>query len=238
MSSTHWIVATFAGLMLFLAGCGGGGDPTAPPSGWNASESRMWKEGADTSKVFRDLESLSAMGVLDEEFALSSGGVNQDQFKKAIKRSLENLYRTNPALVDSLFGEHAVSELEGADLSGNVIKDGQLEPKLLNKYKKKAFKAVNDNYRQPKLEEGVSGITYPDSLRQEGVSGKVQLQMHIDTTGTVDAVEVVNSVHPTLDAIAMKAATGTTWEPAYIKEDQEWKPRPGWGRSPVPFRLK
>jgi len=36
----------------------------------------------------------------------------------------------------------------------------------------------------------------------------------------------------------MKAATQTKWEPAYEKVDREWKPRPGWGRSPVPFRLR
>jgi len=238
MAATRWISTTLAGLLLVLAGCGGGGgDPAAPPSGWEASETRMWKEEVDTSKVFRDLNSLSSMGVLGEDFALSAGGVDQAQFEKAIKQSLENLYRTNPAIVDSLFEEHAASQLEDADLSGAVVKDGQIKPKLLNEYKNKAFKTIKDHYRQPQLQEGVSGITYPDSLRTQENSGRVELQMHVDSTGTVNAVEVIEGTHPTLNAIAMKAATGTTWEPGYVRQGagEEWQPRPGWGRSPINF---
>lgn len=237
MAATRWIAIPLTGLLLILAGCGGGSGPAAPPSGWEASETRMWKEGVDTSEVFRDLNSLSSMGILEEDFALSSGQITQEQFTNAIKQSLENLYRTNPTLVDSLFKEHAASELEGADLSGNVIADGQLEPKLLNEYKKAAFKEIEDHYRQPQLKEGVSGITYPDTLRTEENSGRVEIQMHIDSTGAVDAVEVIEGTHPTLDAIAMKAATETTWEPGYVRRGagEEWKPKPGWGRSPIDF---
>ncbi|PSQ61843.1 MAG: hypothetical protein BRD25_05680 [Bacteroidetes bacterium QH_1_61_8] len=180
---------------------------------------------------------LAGCGGLGEDFALSAGGVDQAQFEKAIKQSLENLYRTNPAIVDSLFEEHAASQLEDADLSGAVVKDGQIKPKLLNEYKNKAFKTIKDHYRQPQLQEGVSGITYPDSLRTQENSGRVELQMHVDSTGTVNAVEVIEGTHPTLNAIAMKAATGTTWEPGYVRQGagEEWQPRPGWGRSPINF---
>lgn len=196
----------------------------------------MWKEGVDTSTVFQDMESLSEMGLIEEGFALSPGGINQDQFKKAIKQSLENLYRTNPTLVDTLFERHATPKLADADLSGSVVKGGQLDPKLLNEYKNKAFKALENFYKQPRLKQGVENITYPDSLRQAGIGGTVRLQMHVDTSGSVDAIKVVESAHPTLDAIAMKAATQTKWEPGYEKVDREWKARSGWGRSPVPFR--
>ncbi len=238
MSGPQWIATILTGLLLILAGCGNGEDPTAPPSGWNASENRMWKEGVDTSKVFRDLNSLSSMGVLEKEFTLSSGGLTQKQFENAIKRSIKKLYRNNPVLVDSLFEEHAASKLADADLSGTVIEGGQLKPELLNEYKKKAFQTIKDYYRQPTLQEGVSGITYPDSLRQANVTGTVRLQMHIDSTGAVDAIEVVESVHPTLDAIAMKAGTKTVWEPGSVRKGDEWVSRAGWGRTPVPFRLR
>lgn len=238
MAATRWIATTLTGLLLVLAGCGGGGgDPTAPPSGWKASETQMWKDGVDTSEVFRDLSSLSSMGVLEEDFALSAGGVDQEQFTNAIKQSLENLYRSNPTIVDSLFDEHAASKFEDADLSGTVVKDGQLKPKLLNEYKNKAFKTIQDHYKQPKLQDGVSGITYPDSLRTQENSGRVELQMHVDSTGSVDAVEVIEGTHPTLNAIAMKAATETSWEPGYVRQGagEDWQPRPGWGRSPITF---
>ena len=45
----------------------------------------MWKDGVDTSMVFQDMENLAEMGVLDQEFALGSGGISQEQFKNAIK---------------------------------------------------------------------------------------------------------------------------------------------------------
>jgi TonB family protein len=239
MSVTRWIATPLAGLLLVLAGCGGGGgDPTAPPSGWNASDDRIWKEGVDTSEVFQDMGSLSEMGVIEEGFTLNSGNITQEQFKSAIKQSLVKLYRTNPTLVDTLFEQHAAPKLEDADLSGSAVKDGKLKPELLNEYKNKAFKAIKDNYKSPTLQEPVENISYPDSLRQNDVTGTVELQMHVDSTGAVNAIEVVQKVHPTLDKIAVVAATRTKWESAYEMVDREWQPRPGWGRSPVPFRLR
>lgn len=237
MDAVRWIAPTLAGLLLFLAGCsGGGGDPASPPAGWNATDTRMWKEGVDTSMVFQDMENLAEMGVLEQEFALGSGGISQEQFKNAIKRSLAKLYRSNPALVDTLFERHAAPKLAGADLS-SPVKDGKLKSDLLNKHKQTALKTIRNYYQRPQLEKGISNISYPDSLRRQDVTGTVTLQMHVDTSGAVDAVEVIESVHPTLDAIAMKAATRTVWEPGYEKVDREWRKRHGWGRSPISFRV-
>jgi hypothetical protein len=235
MSASRSIAALLTGCLLLLAGCGGGGggNPAAPPSGWQLSESRMWKEGVDTSEVFRNLENLSGMGVLEEDFALSPSGVNQEQFQKAIKRSLEKLYRSNPTIIDSLFEEHAVSELEGADLS-NAVEEGQLKPKLLTQYKKSAFEAIKAHYRQPQLQENASIKSIPDSLRTEENSGRFELQVHVDTTGNVDAVKVVNGAHPTFNALLMNAATRTTWQAGCLQEnDQCTKKIPGWGRIPL-----
>jgi len=230
------IVTTFVALLL-LAGCSGGGDPTAPPSGWQATETRMWHSDVDTAEVFPNLQDLSTMGVTSGEFTLEQGGLSQDQFRDAIKRSLVRLYRNNPALVDTLFEAHAVSVLEDADLSGDVVQEGgQLKPKLLQTNKKKAYQAITDHFREPQREETPDNIPYPDSLRRdEDASGEVQLQVHIDTSGVVDAVEAIRTVHPTLDAIAMKAATETTWEPAYELRDGDWVPVPSWARFSVPF---
>jgi len=52
-------------------------------------------------------------------------------------------------------------------------------------------------------------------------------------------VEVVEGTHPILNAIIMRAAaTETTWNPAFVTEDGEQTPYPGWGRlstnSPAP----
>ncbi len=237
MVATRWIVLTLTGL-LFMIGCGGQ-DPTAPPSGWETTETRWWQEDLDTSEVFRDLESLSSMGIVEEEEMANEGGnISQEQFENAIKQSLLRLYRNDPQTVDSLFEEYAAPKLQEADLSGDVVQEnGEIAPKLLQKYKKAAYDAVNEHYREPQNKEGVSGLTYPDSLRTEETSGEVVLQAHVNTEGQVDAVEVVQSVHPTLDAIAMQASTQTTWEPAYVLRDGEWVPQGSWVRSTVPYRI-
>jgi hypothetical protein len=193
----------------------------------------MWKDGVDTAAVFRNMESLSGMGVLEEDLALSAGGLSQDQFRKAIKQSIEELYRSNPAVVDSLFEAHAVPELEGADLS-NAVKGGQLRPELQTKYKKAAFEAIKAHYRQPQLLEQASIKSVPESLRTEENSGRFVLQVHVDTSGSVNAVEVVDGAHPTFNAILMNAATRTTWRAGCLQEDGQCTRKvTGWGRIPL-----
>ena len=236
MSAPRLLAAALTGCLLFLAGCGGGGggNSAAPPSGWQLSESRMWKEGVDTSEVFRNMESLSSMGVLEEDFALSSSGLTQEQFKKGIKQSLEKLYRSNPIVIDSLFEEHAASLLEDADLS-NAVEGSQLKPKLLTEYKKQAFEAIKAHYRQPQLQGNASIKSIPDSLRTEENSGRFELQVHVDASGNVDAVSVIGGGgHPTFNALLMKAATRTSWQEGCLQEnDKCTKAIPGWGRIPL-----
>lgn len=237
MFSTRWIATILTGFFLVL-GCSGGGNPTAPPSGWQMAETRMWKKGVDTSEVFRNLEDLDAMGVTGGVQKIAPGSnVSQAQFTAAIKRSLVKLYRNNPTVVDSLFEKYAKPKVKNADLSGGVLTDkGQLKPQLLQGNKKKSYEAITEYFREPQRQEAPSNIAYPDSLRRdEEASGEVELQVHIDTSGTVDAVEAIRSVHPTLDAIAMNAATRTSWEPAYVLDGQEWKPVQSWARFSVPF---
>ncbi|PSQ97062.1 MAG: hypothetical protein BRD55_03900 [Bacteroidetes bacterium SW_9_63_38] len=232
MTAARWIALPLLGLFC-LTGCGGGSDsPSAPPSGWTGIQDRMWKTGVDTAAVFRDLSSLPGMGIVEQEFALSAGGITQGQFQKAVKRSLEELYRSNPALVDSLFEQHAVPVLQDVSLGG-AVQDGRLKDPLLRQYRKKAFKAVDEHYQPPSLKEGIRGLPLPDSLHTQENSGRVTAQVHVDSTGTIDAIEVVEGTHPTLNAIVMRAVTSTTWTPAYVTEGQTQVPYSGWARLPV-----
>jgi len=235
MTISRWIVPTLAASLLLFVGCGEQ-DPTAPPSGWQATETRMWAEDIDTSEAFRTLDDLVAMGMLDEELTLEQGGLSQTQFQNAIKQTLVELYRHNPPLVDSLFEEHAVPELEGADLSEAVEERGALSPKLKQEYQKAAYDAITEHFREPQQEEGASNIAYPESLRTEEAAGTVELQARVDTSGRIDALEVIQGTHPTLDAIAMRAAAvDSRWEPAYNLRDNEWEAVPSWVRFSVPF---
>lgn len=232
----RWSALVLIGFFLTL-GCAEQ-DPTAPPSGWQATEARWWQEEVDTAEVFRNLEDLVAMGVVDEKVAVGQGGqLTQEQFTRSIKQSLLPLYRNNPEIVDSLFNEYAAPELQDADLSGELLTpEGALKTKIRDKWQKAAYEAINEHYREPQQEEGASNIAYPESLRTE--EGTLQLQAHVDTTGQIDAIEVLESVHPTLDAIGMKAAiTGSNWEPAYLLRDGEWVPQSSWVRFDIPFQL-
>jgi len=55
---------------------------------------------------------------------------------------------------------------------------------------------------------------YPDELRQQGVEGKVELQVAIDEEGTVQGVRVVKPLHPYLDNAALQALKQWKFEPA------------------------
>jgi TonB family protein len=195
----------------------------------------MWMQGVDTSQVFRNMQSLSAMGILAEEFALSGGSITQDQFQKAIKRNLAELYRSNPTIVDSLFERYAAPELENVELGSDAVQGGKLKQKLLDKHTSAAFKAIDEHYEQPAMQKGIEGLAYPDTLRTEENSGEVQVQLHVNESGQVDAVEVVEGTHPILNGIVMKAATQTTWAPAYVTEDGQQTAYPGWGRISTNF---
>ncbi len=246
MFSTRWIPILLVGFFL-VAGCGGGSDPTAPPDGWQTTETRWWQEGVDTSQVFPNLDSLTTMGVVDQKMSVVGGGeVTQEQFLVAIKQSLLPLYRNNPTVVDSLFEEYAAPKLKDVDLSGNIIgKKGQLKSKILNKNQKRAYEAITEYFREPQREQSPDDIRWPDSLRSKEHAGIVELQVHLSPEGEGDnavaranAVEVLSGTHPTLNKIALKAATNATWEPAYVLRDGNWTPIESWVRFNVPFQMQ
>lgn len=229
-----------------MVGCGGGGNPAAPPDGWEAAEARWWKEGVDTSKVFPNLDSLTTMGVVEGAPALQQGGtVSREQFNAAIKQSLVNLYRNNPMVVDSLFEEHAAPQLEDVELSGDIVEsEGQLKSKVLNKNQKRAYKAITEHFREPQRQNSPD-IMWPDSLRSEEHAGIVTVQAHLaveeegdNVVSRPNAVMVVSGTNPTLDKIAMKATTQATWEPAYLRKEGEWTPIDSWVRFDVPFQMR
>jgi len=243
MSSTRWIASTLTALFLILLGCSSGGNPAEPPSGWEASESRWWKQGVDTSEVFRDLGTLGEMGITQEEMSISQSGITQAQFNNAIKRSLIKLYRNNPEVVDSLFQARAVDSLSAVDLGGDIVtENGQLKMETENEFKNKAYKAINEYFREPQPTKTDVQMVYPGSLRTEEASGNVELQVHLtaeevngEMTGVPDAVEVIEGTNPTLNAIAMKGATQRRWNPAYVQMNREWQPIDAWVRFSVNF---
>lgn len=77
-------------------------------------------------------------------------------------------------------------------------------------------------------------IHYPRALREAGVEGTVLAKIHISPTGDVDAVDILNSVDSTLDAIVSQAIQRTQFQPA----TQDGKPYAVWISIPFEFALE
>ena len=78
-------------------------------------------------------------------------------------------------------------------------------------------------------------INYPEDCKKEGIAGRVIIQFVIDKEGNIQDPKVVRSVHPSLDAEALRV----------IKAMPKWKPGTQKGEAvnvkytiPVSFRLK
>ena len=221
---------------LLAAGCGTEeGAPTDAPEGWQAAGSYWWKAGADTAQAFRNLASLEAMGASEGPVYASAGGqISDDQFVTGVKRSLLPLFRADPRRVDSLFEQHVRPKALNAERTGDARQD-------IEAFKSEAYGTLRRHFREPQttlqLGEDIA-VAYPDSLRREGVSGRVRMQVRISAEGEPQAIELLEGVHPTLDDIARRATTQMRWAPARVRSTsgQAWTDLPAWARFNINFR--
>jgi hypothetical protein len=203
-----------------------------PPSGWNTADGRWWQGDVDTTMAFRDLSSLATMGVEEKKtYQASLEGINRDQFGRAVKQELVPIYRHGPQTLDSLFKQYVQPMIEEATLSGDAREK-------VNEYRSRGVKALREHFREPRTKLTLGQdvpIIYPDSLRNAETSGRVEMQIYMNAEGEPLAIRKVRSVHPTLDAIAMNAATRMRWQPAYLLKDGEWVPQACWTQFTVNF---
>lgn len=219
-------------VLVVAAGCGEE-DPTAPPDGWETDGDRWWLAEADTAGAFPDQSSMQAMGILeegDEELAIEGDQVSGEVFLKGVKRGLDDFYKSNPAIIDSLFEEYAVPEL-GTDARSGEVQEAVQEAV------QQARNLLDDYYQRPQVQEQ-ENITYPRDLYEQGVEGNVELQVRVNANGEPIAIRVVESVHPELDAIAMRSAALMRASPARVRysQDDEWEDIEGWIHFDVPFQ--
>ncbi len=214
--------------------------PIGPPEGWVVEGNRWWVEGADTSGVFRDLETLLSMNVPNVEYfspsaftATRQPGGNRRPFVNAVKQSLIRLYRNNPEVVDSLFERYVTPEIEKATVGEDV-------EAFVEQYKRRGYELIRSHFREPMLAKQIGKDIpmppYPDSLREKQIEGTVRMQIYLDSDGKPLTISRLEGVHPTLDQMAMNATTQMEWSPAYYLRKGSWRPGPSWVRYNITFR--
>ncbi len=204
--------------LALLTGCGGSSSAPdlGPPTGWNADGPRWWQEGVDTTIAFRDLETFEAMGLSERP----DGKRAESPTHRNVQGTFIALYRNAPEFVDSLFTEIAVPMI---DARGQEENREALERDINREFNKVFF--------FPRPAPSDVAIIYPDSLRQAGIGGAVKMQVYLSEDGAPLAIKLVDSVNPTLDAIAMQATTQKTWQPAASRGQQ----MPSYVRSVLNF---
>ncbi len=211
---------------LALSACSSSGYEPGAPAGWEEGGNRWWRDGVDTSRAFRDLETFAAMGVEQTPIGKARAGIAE-----SVKRSLIRLYRNEPEVIDSMFQVHVVPQIERAELGNDTSAD-------VDRLKEEGYRSIGRAFQEPRtrltLGEDVQ-IVYPDSLREAGVSGRVSMQVYLNEEGEPLAIKLVDSVHPVLDDIAMNATTEMRWRPAYLLQRGSWSAIPSWARFNINF---
>lgn len=223
------LIALVAAVVTGLSACNSGGG-IEPPAGWeDIGEGRWIRTGADTTGAFRDLSSVAAIGIVDS---------TDSEVIRYAKEALLYLYRTSPEIVDSLFQAEAVPLLSRSFPRENFQAevDG-----ALNDVKKALLGDGTDvsTYRQSTALPGSSTApaVYPDSLKNAGVTGRVAVQTFVTADKQPVAVQVVESVNPTLDALVMRQAATATYTSAWVIEDPRrgGKAIPNYVRLTIPY---
>lgn len=220
----------------YLVGCQSAPSPTEEPKGWETAEDRWWQAEVDTAQAFRALETFQAMGIPFEEVTFASNEpLSQQPIRmkrrliNEVKKELLPLYRHRPDVVDSLFQSHVEPLIRNGQAPTQFTLKEQVKTK-----KDDAYRRLRRHFTEPrarlKLGEDVP-VVYPDSLRRQGVSGTVRMQVYLNKKGEPLAIKMLEPVHPVLDRIARRAATQMRWHPAYLNEE----PVRSWVRYAIRF---
>ncbi len=220
-------------VLLGLPGCQSA-PSLEPPEGWLSTDGRWWRSGVDTTRAFRDLSSLAAMGLEGTPMAsVSRTYATGEVLVQAVRRSLTPLFRVQPEIVDSLFNRHIAPDLAQASISGDLEAE-------VDRLRQESYRELQRYFREPRpitrLGEDVP-IVYPDSLIEKGVAGTVEMQVYLDVEGQPQAIMLLEGVHPVLDRLAMQATAQMRWQPAYVRRGNEWVAVPSWVRFNIRYRI-
>ena len=190
------------GIWVLAPGCTPSTPEAADPVGWEVEGPRWWRAGMDTSGLFRKLDTFEEMGVQPVQVVFGYGqGTLGAQLALLVQRRLLPLYRNQPAAVDSLFRRYVGPRIE-RDARSDSHPEDQVEP-----FVQDAYRIIARHFREPRALSTIGtdiplpGL--PDSLKDK--SGRVGMQIVVDTLGRSVTIELLDAVHPELDRIAMRA---------------------------------
>ena len=189
-------------LLLGLAACTGSAPETGPPEGWVADGTDRWyRAGTDTSVAFRDLSTISAMGVARED---------DGEFVRWAQEEMTALYRTNPEVVDSVFGAEFMDDLQAEAPAGDDY--AEAAQALVARVGRDFYQRYNPTQKIPRAEP----MTIPDSLAS--VTGAVVLQVYVDENNQPLAVQKLEGTGTSLDAMMMRDAATASYTDAWVRE--------------------
>lgn len=189
-----------------LSACTESGPPATPPEGWVAEGGRWWVPGTDTSAAFRDLETIAAMDVVRED---------EPEFVRWFQEEMTELYRTNPEVVDSVFGAQFLEEVRAGLPEGDDYAEASTG--LVRRVQTEFYQRYNPAQVVP----GAEPLSVPADLGD--VSGRVVLQVYVNPEKEPVAVELVEGTGTALDQMAMRRAVENEFTDAWV--------RPGAGRG-------
>ena len=195
-------IALAALLALILAACSEPPPPIGPPDGWVAEGNDRWYlPEADTALAFRDLSTISAMGIARD---------GDTEFVRWTQEELTELYRTNPEVVDSVFEAEFLDEIRAGAPAGDNYEEAARS--LVNDIKRDFYQRYNPPLKQNREE----GYFVPDSLLE--VTGAVVLQIYVNAENRPVAIRKLEGTGTALDAIVMRDAALSEFTDSWVRE--------------------
>lgn len=183
-----------------LSGCADPAPPSTPPEGWTADGDRWWVPGTDTSAAFRDLSTIEAMGVARDG----------SEFVRWTQEKMTDLYRTNPEVVDSVFGAEFLETIQAGVPSSDDY--GTEAEGLVKRVKTEFFQRYNSAQPVPRADP----FPVPSDLAD--ASGRVVVQVYLSPEKEPLAVELVEGTGTALDQISMRRAIESEYTDAWVRE--------------------
>jgi TonB family protein len=221
----------------------------------NKSKLATYSEGKQTGKLFEWYEDGKPS---EEGYYVIQGDYNFYKMSNSWDSTGFQMVKDGAGEFKKYFGRILVER--GNYLNGE--EDGEWEhyynngkPWYFDKYKKGVFisgvsyDSLGKKYKykkhslMPEAKGGIKAfysflaknINYPEEAREKDISGRVQVRFYVDEKGNTGGFQIVKSVHPLLDAEAIRAIkTFRRWSPA---ENLGMKVK-AWLLIPINFSLK